>query len=206
MWSSCRGNWGFLVGRPRSTHADFEQGPDAVVAGGGSGEAVVKGDVTYEEAPGGRGIRLPEGASLRYLSEGNIDPQRGKLQIKFKPLWHGGDGVTRYFMTISPQPGHIYFGKLNDGRYIYNMFDVKGKQHWPWSPMKSLEPGGWHDAMVAWDADEGMIQLYFDGEKTAEMRDVSWKMGKLNNNVEKCRIAIGGSPIVIDEINIWARP
>ena len=176
------------------------------MAGGGSGEAVVKGDVTYEEAPGGRGIRLPEGASLRYLSEGNIDPQRGKLQIKFKPLWHGGDGVTRYFMTMSPQPGHIYFGKLNDGRYIYNMFDVKGKQHWPWSPMKSLEPGGWHDAMVAWDADEGMIQLYFDGEKTAEMRDVSWKMGKLNNNFEKCRIAIGGSPIVIDEINIWARP
>jgi hypothetical protein len=187
-------------------HLDFENGPDAVVTGGESGNAIVSGDVTYVEAPGGKGIHLPEGASLAYLPEGNIDPRRGKFQIHFKPLWHGGDGETRYFMQLNPRPGFMYFGKLDDSRFLCNMFDIHGKQHWPHSSLGNLEPGGWHTATAAWDTQQGTIQLFLDEKKEAQTRGDPWEMGTLDNRVKDCRLIIGGAPIVIDEIKIWDRP
>jgi len=187
-------------------HLDFEAGPDAVVSGGKTGNAIVIGGATYVEAPGGKGIHLPDGASLAYLPEGNIDPSRGKFQIRFKPLWHGGDDVTRYFMQLNPLPGFMYFGKLDDSRFLCNMFDVQGEQHWPHSSLGNLEPGGWHSATTAWSAEEGTIQLFLDGEMVAQTRADPWEMGKLDNRVKDCRLIIGGAPIVIDEIKIWDGP
>ena len=187
-------------------HADFENGPDAVVAAGGSGAATVTGSVTYEASPGGKGIHLSTGASLKYLPEGNIDLQKGRFHIRFKPLWHGGDAVNRFFLWLKAKPGLMYLGKIDKGRFLCNMFDASGEQHWPHGSMRNMGPGEWHTAVATWDTGAGIMRLYVDGEKQAESRSAPWRMGKLDNSDEDCRMTIGASPIVIDEIKIWDRP
>ena len=187
-------------------HVDFEDGPDAVTAVGGDGTAAVKGTVTYEASPGGKGIHLSTGASLRYLPEGNIDLQKGRFYIRFKPLWHGGDAVNRFFLWLRAKPGLMYLGKIEKGRFLCNMFDASGEQHWPHGSMRNMGPGEWHTAVATWDTAAGIMRLYVDGEKQAESRNTPWQMGKLSNSDEDCRMTIGASPIVIDEIKIWDRP
>ena len=185
-------------------HVNFENGANAVTAKGESGEGSISGSPTWVDTPGGKGIHLPEGAQVSYLPEGNIDPARGTFQITFKPLWHGGDGRTRYFMQLRPLPGFMYFGKLDDGRFLCNMFDVTGAQHWPNASLANLEAGGWHTATAAWDTEAGTIQIFLDGERMAEVRGEPWEMGRLDNDNEDCRLLIGGAPIVVDDVKIWA--
>lgn len=189
-------------------YLDFEGSPDAVVSKG-EGKATVTGTPVYEESPDGKGVVISKGVSLSYLPEGNINLQKGKIYVHFKPLWHGGDKITHYFLTVAPVPGLIYFGKLDDGRLICNLFDKEQKQHYPWYSIRDMEPGKWHKATVTWNADKGGIMyLYLDGEKVAESGELSpWQMGELNNNNEKCRIIIdGAAEAVIDEIKIWDSP
>ena len=187
-------------------HADFENDTDATTLQGTSGQPEVTGSPAIVETPEGSGIHLPEGATLSYLPEGIIDPGRGKFQIRFKPLWHGGDNQNRFFMQLNPSPGFAYLGKLKDGRYLLNLFDVDGEQHWPHSSLDNLEPGGWHTATATWDVQQGSIQLIFDGERVAQLRGEPWSMGELENEDKECRLVIGAGPIVIEEIKIWDRP
>jgi hypothetical protein len=111
-------------------HLDFENGPDASVSNG-VGTPTVTGNLTYEKTPqGSRAAVVGKGVSLSYPPEGNVDLQRGKIYMHFKPLWHGVDGKTHEFLRVSASPGLMYLGKAADGRLIMNMIDDQGKQHW----------------------------------------------------------------------------
>ncbi len=188
-------------------HLDFEDGPDAVYAAGNP-KASVKGALTYEKTPGGRGIRITGGAELSYLPEGNFNLARGKLYMKFKPLWDGVDQKSHYLLTVTPLPGYLYFGKLNDGRLIMNMFDVKGEQHYPWHLIRTMKAETWHTVIVTWDCSNGRMTLYLDGRKVAGFdSEKPWKMGRLDNTQARCRLVITqGADAVIDEVKIWDRP
>ena len=185
-------------------HLDFENTCDAVVSKGNP-KAEITGKPVYEQSPNGMGIVMTKASKLSYLPQGNINLQKGKLYIHFKPLWHGSDGEKHFFLTVTPKPGLVYFGKLDDGRLLFNMFDKDGQQHWPHHGIRDMAPGDWHKATVAWDADKGKIVLFLDGEKVAESNSHPWQMGKLGNSLDTCRITIPGSEIVIDEIKIWDR-
>ena len=187
-------------------HVDFEGGADARIARGLSGKATITGDIRYEQSPGGTALHLPPGATVSYLPQGNINLQRGKIHLRFKPLWHGGDGVTRYFLQLRVEPGLMYIGKLDDGRYLCNMFDVTGEQHWPHTSLRDMAPGDWHDATVTWDTSVGEIRLFLDGKPLAQSRQQPWKMGRVDNQNANCRLVFGGAPIVIESISIWDRP
>ena len=86
------------------------------------------------------------------------------------------------------------------------MFDASGEQHWPHGSLRNMEPGGWHTAMATWNVEAGSMRLFLDGEKLAELQNAPWRMGKLSNADERCRMTVGGAPMVIDEIIIWDRP
>ena len=188
-------------------HLDFEEGPNAVYAAG-EPKATVKGKPAYEETPGGRGIRITGGSELSYLPEGNINLSRGKLYAKFKPLWHGVDKKSHYLMTLTPLPGFLYFGKLPDGRLILNMFDAKGKQHYPWHLIRTMEAESWHTVTVTWDCPKGRMALFLDGKKVGGFDGGNpWTMGKLDNRNARCRLMLTESAeAVIEEIKIWDRP
>ena len=188
-------------------HLDFEEGPDAVYAAGDT-KASVKGKPAYEKTPGGRGIRITKGSELSYLPEANINLSRGKLYMKFKPLWHGMDQKNHYLLTVTPRPGYLYFGKLPDGRLILNMFDEKMKQHYPWHLIRTMKAETWHTVTVTWDCPKGRMTLFLDGKKVAGFDGVEpWKMGKLDNRNTRCRLLITeGADAVIEEVKIWDRP
>ena len=180
--------------------------PNAILSKG-THHAVVKGAPVYEDTPGGRGIRVTKGVELSFLPEGNIDLQRGKLYIRFKPLWHGTDGKTHYLLTVRPKAGFLYFGKIADGRFLLNMFDERNQQHYPWHMIRTLEADTWHSSTVTWDAARGLMALYLDGKKVAEHRGKPWRMAALDNRLNHCRIVIPETAdAVIDEIKIWEQP
>ncbi len=187
-------------------HLSFDGTTDAAVARG-IGAASVTGSPTYVDTDHGKGIRIAEGTQLEYLPQGNIDLQRGKAYIRFMPQWSGTDGETHYFFTVRPKSGFVYFGKLDDGRLVMNMFDAHGKQHYPWHAIRTMEASTWHEATATWDADAGVTALYLDGERVAEHRGEPWQMAELDNSLERCRLVIPASAgIVIDELKIWAQP
>jgi len=187
-------------------HLDFNDSPNAILSKG-THHAVVKGAPVYEDTPGGRGIRVTKGVELSFLPEGNIDLQRGKLYIRFKPLWHGTDGKTHYLLTVRPKAGFLYFGKIADGRFLLNMFDERNQQHYPWHMIRTLEADTWHSSTVTWDAARGLMALYLDGKKVAEHRGKPWRMAALDNRLNHCRIVIPETAdAVIDEIKIWEQP
>lgn len=187
-------------------HLDFNGSPDAIVFKG-IGDARVTGTPVYEDTPGGKAVRVTKGVELSFLPQGNIDLQKGKLHIRFKPLWDGTDGKTHYLLTVRPKSGFLYFGKLADGRFLLNMFDERNQQHYPWHMIRTLEAQTWHSSTVTWDAGQGAMALYFDGKKVAEHGGKPWHMAELDNRLNHCRIVIPETAeAVIDEIKIWGQP
>lgn len=187
-------------------HLPFDGSPDAVVAAG-EGKATVTGTPAYEPTDNGQGIVISGGAKLEYLPAGNIDLQRGRLAIRFKPLWEGADGKSHYLMTVRPEKGFVYFGKLADGRLLMNMFDKNEKQHYGWHSIKLMRAETWHEAVCTWDTTKGLMLLILDGQKVAEERGEPWEMAPLNNALERCRLIIPDqAEAVIDDLKIWDRP
>lgn len=173
----------------------------------GEKPVVVTGTPVYEDTPTGKGLRLSSGVSLSYLPEGNIDLQRGRLAIRYKPLYDGADGKTHYLLTVRPRSGFVYAGKLNDGRFLMNMFDAAGKQHYCWHLVRGLQAGTWHEAVVSWDATKGTMLLILDGEKVAEQRGEPWTMAPLDNATAHSRIVFPETvEAVIDEVKIYSQP
>lgn len=187
-------------------HADFEDSADARFSRG-DGQAVVSGQADFVSTPGGKGLRVTEGTQISYRPDANIDLQQGKLYIRFKPLWHGTDGKTHYLLTVRPIGGFIYLGKLDDGRFLLNMFDRDNRQHYPWHLVRTMAAETWHEVTVTWDAAKGLMILFLDGENVAEHRGEPWQMGGLSGQVEHCRIVIPETAAaVIDDLKIWGRP
>lgn len=86
-------------------HLDFENGPDASVSKG-VGTPTVTGNLTYEKTPqGSRAAVVGKGVSLSYPPEGNVDLQRGKIYMHFKPLWHGSTAKRTSSSASAPRPG-----------------------------------------------------------------------------------------------------
>lgn len=186
-------------------HVDFAAGADAVTAGGQTA-ATVTGPAVYEPTPTGRGLRVADGTSVAWLPEGNLDPARGKLFVRFKPLWDGSDQVTHFLLRIRPTAGLIYVGKLDDGRFLINLLDQGGKQHYPWALARHWRAGDWHEATMTWDAALGRITLFLDGQKAAAHEGQPWPMASFDNRRQDCRILIPDSAqAVIDELKIWDR-
>ncbi|MCK5803750.1 MAG: hypothetical protein KAI66_12995, partial [Lentisphaeria bacterium] len=187
-------------------HANFDGTPDAATPTG-IAKATVEGTPTYESTPGGQGIRIADGLQLSFPPEKLVNLTRGKLQIRFKPLWDGTDQKTHYLLTIRPLPGFVYFGKIEDGRLLMNMFDEDMKQHYPAHAIRTMEANTWHHTTITWDAEKGTIALFLDGKKVGEHRKPPWVMGRLANNQPKCRLIIPKTAeAVIDDIKIWDRP
>jgi hypothetical protein len=187
-------------------HLDFDDRVDAARAEG-VGKATVTGTPTFEDTPTGRGVRIVDGAALRYEPEGNIDLSRGRMLIRFKPLFDGSDGESHELLTIHPTRGYVYIAKLADGRLLMNMFDAENAQHYPWAMARSMRAGDWHELLLTWDTDAGRMALYVDGEKKANYDGEPWQMAPLVNSNPRCNLAIPASAkCVIDEIRIWDRP
>lgn len=187
-------------------HADFHDRADAAVAAG-SPKATVTGMAVYEDTPTGRGLRISGDTQVDYLPEGNIDLARGRAMVRFKPLWDGTDDQSRLLMIVQPVAGHVYFGKIGDGRLLMNMFDARNQQHYPWAIVRDIKAGQWYEAMVTWDTARGRMALYLDGRKVAESEHEPWQMPALDNANPRCRLTIPtGAEVVIDEIRIWDRP
>lgn len=187
-------------------HLPFDGTPDAMVAKA-DGTATVTGTPEYEDTPNGKGIRVTDGISLSYLPEGNIDLAQGRLHIRFKPDWEGAEDKTRFLLTVRPARGFVYFGKLDDGRLLMNMFDAKDEQHYPWTLIRTVEADTWHEAVVTWDTAKGVMTLFWDGQKAAEHRGDPWQMAPLDNSLSHCRLVIPPEAhAVIDDIKIWGQP
>lgn len=187
-------------------HAAFDGTADAVLARG-DGKATVTGTPTYEATDHGQGIVMAKGTALSYLPAGNIDLRRGRLALRFKPLWEGADGQTHFLLTVRPQTGFLYLGKLDDGRFLMNMFGPKDDQHYGFHVIQTLRAGTWHEAVVTWDIERGTMLLIFDGEKAAEVRGEPWEMAPLDNTLAHCRLTIPEqAEAVIDDLKIWDQP
>lgn len=168
------------------------------------GDAQVEGEAVFEDTPTGRGLRVTDGTTLTFEPQGKIDLQRGRLLIRYKPLYDGADGQTHEWLTIYPVRGYVYVAKLADGRILMNMFDREDEQHYPWTIGRDMKAGEWHELMVTWDAQAGRMMLYLDGEKRAEYMGKPWIMGELDNAHPRCRMTIPASAAcVIDELRIW---
>jgi len=184
-------------------HLDFKNGADAAFAKG-DGTAQVTGSLKFEPTPTGRGARITDGVSLIYQPEGNIDLSRGKLMVRFKPTWHGTDDDPHEFLVVRPVAGHLYLARLNDGRFLMNMFEADDTQHYPWVMDRSIQADTWYELVVTWDTAAGLMDLYLDGVKVAEYRGKPWEMPAVANANPRCRLTIPASAeSVIDELKIW---
>ncbi|MBT3380756.1 MAG: hypothetical protein HN742_28175 [Lentisphaerae bacterium] len=187
-------------------HAAFDGNADSTTRHGVISPTIT-GTPAYEATRDGQGIRVTGGTELTFPAEGLLNLERGKLHIRFKPLWDGTDQKTHYFLTARPRPGFVYFGKLADGRLLLNMFDRENKQHYPHHTIRTMKADTWHTATVTWDAPKGAMALFLDGKKVRESRQTPWSMGQLNNAHPECRLVIPGTAdTVIDDIKIWNRP
>ncbi|MHB8993997.1 MAG: hypothetical protein ACYC63_01975 [Armatimonadota bacterium] len=187
-------------------HLGFDGTVEPTVARGEK-QVTVTGTPVYEDTPTGKGLRLSSGVSLSYLPKGNIDLQRGRLAIRYKPLYEGADGQTHYLLTVRPKSGFVYAGKLNDGRFLMNMFDAAGKQHYGWHLVRNLQAGTWHEVVCSWDATKGTMLLVFDGEKVAEHRGEPWQMAPLDNALAHSRLVLPETAeAVIDNVKIYSQP
>ena len=195
------------LGEPKLLfHLGFDGTTEPLIAAGDK-EVAVTGAPAYENTPHGKGIRITKGVSVSYLPAGNIDLQRGRLAIRFKPLWEGADDRTHYLLTVRPRTGFVYFGKLNDGRLLMNMFDAGDEQHYGFHMIRTMPANTWHEAVSIWDADRGTSALFLDGRKVAEFRTKPWQMADLDNALAHCRLVFPeGAEAVIDDVKIWDRP
>ena len=188
-------------------HVDFEQGTRAVAAGGEANAIVQKG-LRFEKTPeGNRAVVIGPGASLQYSPSGNLDLNRGKLYIRFKPNWDGTDGRKHELFRIKPVAGLVYLAKLNDGRLLLNMFDAGGKQHYPSYLIRDMVAREWQSLLVTWDSSSGLMSMFLNGEKVAEKRMPPWRMAPVANRARDGRITFPASAdAAIDEIKIWDQP
>lgn len=184
-------------------HLDFEDGLDAIV-GEGDPAATVSGDPTLVPTPTGHGIKITGDSGLSFNPAQHIDLNRGKLAVRFMPLWEGSDQQSHELLVVNPSHGHVYLAKLADGRLLMNMFDKDNVQHWPWTIVNTMKRDTWHDVAVTWDAAKGRMVLYLDHVKVAEHQGEPWEMGAFNAG---SRLTIPGSAeAVIDDLKIWDRP
>jgi hypothetical protein len=187
-------------------HASFDGSPDATVARG-DGKATVTGTPSYEDTANGKGIVITKGTALGYLPAGNINLQCGRLAIRFKPLWEGADSATHFLLTVRPQTGFLYLGKLDDGRFLMNMFGPKDDQHYGCHVIRTMRAGTWHEALITWDIAKGVMLLFLDGQKVSECRTDPWEMAPLDNALAHCRMTIPEeAEAVIDDVSIWDQP
>ena len=187
-------------------HLGFEGTTDPTIAAGES-QVEVTGTPTYEDTPGGQGIRLTEGVELSYLPAGNIDLERGRVAMRFKPTWEGADDQTHYLLTVRPKTGFVYLGKLADGRLLMNMFDAADEQHYPQHMIRTVPAGTWHEVVVTWDTSRGLMLMFLDDQKVAEYRVEPWQMAELDNGLAHCRLILPGqAEAIIDDLKIWDQP
>jgi hypothetical protein len=187
-------------------HLSFDGTTEPLVARGDK-RVVATGTPTYEDTPGGKAIRMTKGVSLSYLPADNINLQRGRLAIRFKPLWEGAENQDRLLLTVRPKTGFVYLGKLADGRFLMNMFDAQDRQHWGFHSVRIMPANTWHDVTVTWDTGRGMSLLFLDGRKVVEYRADPWQMADLDNSLAHCRLTFPErSEVVIDDVKVWDRP
>jgi hypothetical protein len=187
-------------------HLGFDGTTEPLVAGGAR-EVAVTGTPTYEDTPGGQAIRLSQGLGLSYLPAGNIDLRRGRLAIRFKPLWEGAENQSRFLLTVRPRTGFVYLGKLDDGRFLMNFLDANDGQHYAGHSVRTMVANTWHEAVVTWEAPRGVSILFLDGEKVAEFRAEPWTMADLDNSLAHSRLVFPKeAEAVIDDVRIWDRP
>lgn len=158
----------------------------------------------YKKISAGRAIRFSGGTELSYQPEDNINPRKGRLEIRFKPLWNGSDGKSHVSFQAKPLSGMLYLGKLADGRLVFNMIGTGNKQHCPSHKVRTMKAGNWHKVTVLRNCDLGRITLYLDGQKASDYESEPWQMWKLDDRNPKCRIRIpANAEMLIDELKIW---
>ena len=185
--------------------ADFNDQVDASFAVG-DGKAVVFGEPVFEDTPTGRGLRVVGDTVIHYRPDSNIDLKRGRLLVRFMPLWDGTDANVHYLFKFNAPGRYAYFGKVKDGRLLMTMNDGQGSRQISvfTSARAFIRVGTWYDVMFFWDAERGTQALYLDGKKLAERKHAPWEAFIQTVPSPKSMMQIpSGADMIVDDIRIW---
>ncbi|MBI2299097.1 MAG: hypothetical protein HYU66_09185 [Armatimonadetes bacterium] len=139
--------------------------------------------------PAGRGVRLTEGARLRYPAAGNVPDEAGTLEVAVQPLWDNPAARTEavpyhyYHLFDSRDEGYDYGltlhiwdgGETNAGRILTGGFADRDKATMVTAPCR-WQAGEWHRLALTWrrtGPGKGSVALYVDGQTVAESLDAA---------------------------------
>jgi len=128
---------------------------------GEDGEQGVANGPTFVTGHTGLGVLIDDSDTLYYQPEGNINPQRGIIELWLKPLWAGNDNQNHVFLDV----GNGWYNRIlitkdaaNNFRFIVWSPDTEyGVSH----NVSDWAPQEWHYVRVTWQGDT--IALYLDG-------------------------------------------
>jgi hypothetical protein len=119
-------------------------------------------------------VRVPKDGELAYVTEGNLEAQRGTLAVWAQiPSEYPDNTTDRHYLwsTSAYTDGTPYTNTLALRREVvggaaqWNFWTVgpKGEEH-NLSVVDTLAPGSWHHFAVTWDRRSGQKVLYIDGK------------------------------------------
>jgi len=128
---------------------------------GEDGEQGVANGPTFVAGHTGLGVLIDDSDTLYYQPEGNINPQRGNIELWLKPLWAGNDNQNHVLLDL----GNGWYNRICITKDAANNF-----RFLVWSPdteygvshnVSDWAPQEWHHIRVTWQGDT--IALYLDG-------------------------------------------
>lgn len=128
----------------------------------------------FVEGKRGRALLVgPNESGIAYVQEGNMDKERGSIELWVQPMWPTGDNAWRAFLREEAprKAGHNALWLWKYGESL--RFDVRDPgDHYLTVNIRKWSQGEWRHVVATWDAKVG-TRLYIDGKLEAS-RDFEW--------------------------------
>jgi len=161
-------------------------------------------------------VRVPRDGELAYVTEGNLEAQRGTVAVWAQiPKEYPDNTTDRHYLwsTSAYTDGAPYTNTLAlrhevvDGDAQWNFWTVgpEGEEH-NLAVADTLEPGSWHHFSVTWDRRGGRKVLYIDGTLAKDVVNASLPT-QFGDQLQFGHFAAryGASDALLDEAATWSR-
>jgi sugar lactone lactonase YvrE len=134
---------------------------------GEDGEIGTGNQITYVPGYHNLGVELTGTATLTYPASGNIQTERGAVEMWVRPLWDGNDGGNHTLFWWSGGDGQFHLRKDAISNLVFDYFYPSGGCGAP-AYVGGWKAGDWHHLAFTWETGtETEIALYVDGRQTS---------------------------------------
>ncbi len=135
---------------------------------GEDGEEGFGQEISFAPGQHGMGALLTGTATLTFTAAGNIQAERGAVEMWVQPLWDGDDGGNHTFFRWGGGGHQLHLRKDGISNLVFDYFSDQGGCGAPIN-VANWRAGEWRHLAFTWDTrGNTVIRLYVDGVQVAQ--------------------------------------